>query len=70
MQIVKDFLIMFTKKSHFRHLLTKQTLDFVLHRLFCVFAEMDTNHIGGLVDGLAVARLCVLCGGLDCVCVH
>lgn len=45
MQIVKDFLIKFTKKSHLRHLLTKQTLDFVLHGLFGCFAEMDTHHI-------------------------
>ena len=70
MQIVKDFLIMFTKKSHFRHLLTEQTLDFVCHRLLCVLVEMDTNHIGGLVDGLTETRLCVLCVGLNCVCVH
>ena len=60
MQIVKDFLIKFTKKSHLRHLLTEQSLDFVLHGLFRCFAEMDTYNIGGLVDGLAVARLCVL----------
>ena len=32
MQIVKDFLIMFTKKSHLADFLTKQALDFVCHR--------------------------------------
>ena len=69
MQIVKDFLIKFTKKSHLRHLLTEQTLDFVLHILFGCFAEMDTHHIGGLVDGLAETGLCVVCG-LNCCCVH
>jgi len=70
MQIVKDFLIKFTKKSHLRHLLSEQTLDFVLHRFLCSLAEMDTDNIGGLVDGLAETRLCGLCIGLDCVCVH
>ena len=28
--------------------LTEQTLDFVLHRLFCGLAEMDTDDIGCL----------------------
>ena len=37
---VKDFFIKFTKKSHFADFLTEQTLDFVLHRLFCGLAEM------------------------------
>ena len=70
MQIVKDFLIKFTKKSHLRHLLTEQSLDFVLHCLFRRFAEMDTHHIGGLVDGLAETGLCVVVRVLDCSCVH
>ena len=42
---VKDFFIKFTKKSHFADFLTEQTLDFVLHRLFCGLAEMDTDDI-------------------------
>lgn len=70
MQIVKDFLIKFTKKSHLADFFTEQTFDFVCHRFLCVLVEVDTNHIGGLVDGLAETRLCVLCVGLDCVCVH
>ncbi len=42
-QKVKDFFIKFKKKSHFADFLTEQTLDFVLHRLFCGLAEMDTD---------------------------
>ena len=69
MQIVKDFLIKFTKKSHFADFFTEQTLDLALHRLFCGLAEMHTDDIGGLVDGLAETGLCVVCG-LNCCCVH
>ena len=55
-QIVKDFLIKFTKKSHFADFITEQTLDFVLHRLFGGLAEMDTDNIGGLTDLLSDSR--------------
>ena len=53
---VKDFFIKFTKKSHFADFLTEQTLDFVLHRLFCGLAEMDTDDICGLADLLSDSR--------------
>ena len=55
MQLVKDFFIKFTKKSHLRHLLTEQTLNFVLHGLFCCLIEVDSHHIGGLADLLLEA---------------
>ena len=55
-RVVKDFLIKFTKKSHFADFLTEQTLDFVLHRLFCGLAEMHTDDIGGLADLLSDSR--------------
>ena len=53
---VKDFFIKFKKKSHFADFLTEQTLDFVLHRLFCGLAEMHTDDIGGLADLLSDSR--------------
>ena len=53
---VKDFFIKFKKKSHFADFLTKQTLDFVLHRLFGGLTEMDTDDIGGLADLLSDSR--------------
>ena len=53
---VKDFLITFTKKSHFADFFTEQTLDFVLHCLFCGLAEMHTDDIGGLADLLSDSR--------------
>ena len=59
MQIVKDFLIKFTKKSHLRHLLTEQSLDLVLQRFFACFAEMNMDKVGGLPDGFAEGGLCV-----------
>ena len=56
MRVVKDFFIKFKNKLHFPHLLTEQTLDFVLHRLFCGLAEMDTDDIGCLADLLSDSR--------------
>ena len=53
---VKDFLITFTKKSHFADFLTKHTLDFVLHCLLGGLAEMHTDDIGGLADLLSDSR--------------
>ena len=53
---VKDFFIKFKKKSHFADFFTKHTLDFVLHRLFCGLAEMDTDDIGCLADLLSDSR--------------
>ena len=44
------------KESHFADFLTKQTLDFVLHRLFGGLTEMDTDDIGGLADLLSDSR--------------
>ena len=64
---VKDFFIKFTKKSHFADFLTEQTLDFVLHRLFCGLAEMDTDDIGCLADLLSDSRAS---GGVSCGIVH
>ena len=66
-QIVKDFFIKFKKKSHFADFLTEQTLDFVLHRLFCGLAEMDTDDIGCLADLLSDSRAS---GGVGCGIVH
>ena len=53
MPVVKDFLIIFRKKSHSADFLPEQTLDFILHRLLAGLAEMDTDKIGSL----AVVRL-------------
>ena len=64
---VKDFLITFTKKSHFADFLTKQTLDFVLHRLLGGLAEMDTDDIGGLANLLSDSRAS---GDVGCGIVH
>ena len=64
---VKDFFIKFKKKLHFADFLTKQTLDFVLHRLFCGLAEMHTDDIGGLSDLLSDSRAR---GGVGCGIVH
>ena len=36
--------------------LSEHTLDFVLHRLFCGLAEMDTHDIGGLTYLLSDSR--------------
>lgn len=36
--------------------LSEHTLDFVLHRLFCGLAEMDTHDIGGLAYLLSDSR--------------
>ena len=70
-QIVKDFLIKFTKKSHFSDFITEQTLDFVLHRLFGGLAEMDTDNIGGLADLLSDSRSRAVVGGaVGCGIVH
>ena len=66
-RIVKDFLIMFTKKSHSADFLTEQTLDFVLHRLFSGLAEMHTDDICGLADLLSDSRAS---GGVGCGIVH
>ena len=55
MRVVKDFFIKFKNKLHFPHLLTEQTLDFVLQRFLCRLAEINLDNIGGLVDGLADA---------------
>ena len=64
---VKDFFIKFKKKSHFADFLTEQTLDFVLHRLFCGLAEMDTDDIGCLADLLSDSRAR---GAVGCGIVH
>ena len=64
---VKDFFIKFTKKSHSADFLTEQTLDFVLHRLFCGLAEMHTDDIGCLSDLLSDSRAS---GGVGCGIVH
>ncbi len=64
---VKDFFIKFKKKLHFADFLTEQTLDFVLHRLFCGLAEMDTDDIGCLADLLSDSRAS---GGVSCGIVH
>src|SRR5699024_669010 len=64
---VKDFFIKFKKKLHFADFLTKQTLDFVLHRLFCGLAEMHTDDIGCLSDLLSDSRAR---GGVGCGIVH
>ena len=66
-QKVKDFFIKFKKKSHFADFLTEHTLDFVLHRLFCGLAEMDTDDIGGLANLLSDSRAS---GGVGCGIVH
>ena len=68
-QNVKDFFIKFTDKLHVAHLLSQHTLDFVRHGLLGVLIEVDTNHIGGFSDDLAICRLCVG-GGLDLGCIH
>ena len=57
----------FKKKSHFADFFTEHTLDFVLHRLFCGLAEMDTDDIGGLADLLSDSRAS---GGVGCGIVH
>ena len=68
---VKDFFIKFKKKSHFADFLTEQTLDFVLHRLFCGLAEMDTDDIGGLANLLSDSRARAVVGGaVGCGIVH
>ena len=68
---VKDFFIKFKKKSHFADFLTKQTLDFVLHRLFGGLTEMDTDDIGGLADLLSDSRARGVGGGaVGCGIVH
>ena len=64
---VKDFFIKFKKKSHFADFLTEQTLDFVLHCLFCGLAEMHTDDIGCLADLLSDSRAS---GGVGCGIVH
>ena len=64
---VKDFFIKFKKKSHFADFLTEQTLDFVLHCLFCGLAEMHTDDIGCLADLLSDSRAS---GGVSCGIVH
>lgn len=64
---VKDFFIKFKKKLHFADFLTEQTLDFVLHRLFCGLAEMHTDDIGCLSDLLSDSRAR---GGVGCGIVH
>ena len=70
-RIVKDFLIKFTKKSHFADFFTEHTLDFVLHRLFCGLAEVDTDDIGGLADLLSDSRARGVVGGdVGCGIVH
>ena len=70
-QIVKDFFIKFKKKLHFADFLTEQTLDFVLHRLFCGLAEMHTDDIGGLADLLSDSRARGVGGGaVGCGIVH
>ena len=70
-RIVKDFLIKFTKKSHFADFFTEQTLDFVLHRLFCGLAEMHTDDIGGLADLLSDSRARGVAGvAVGCGIVH
>ena len=53
---VKDFFIKFKKKSHSADFFTEQTLDLVLHCLFCGLAEMHTDDIGGLADLLSDSR--------------
>lgn len=55
MQVVKDFFIKFKNRLHFPHLLAEQTQNFVLQGFFCRLAEMDSDKVGGLVDGLADA---------------
>ncbi len=69
-RIVKDFLIKFTKKSHFADFLTEHTLDFVLHRLFRRLAEMDTDDIGGLAYLLSDSRARAVVGAVCCGIVH
>ena len=64
---VKDFFIKFKKKSHFADFFTEHTLDFVLHRLFCGLAEMNTDDIGGLANLLSDSRAS---GGVGCGIVH
>lgn len=55
MRIVKDFFIKFKNRLHFPHLLAEQTQNFILQGFFCRLAEMDSDKVGGLVDGLADA---------------
>ncbi|CBK78513.1 hypothetical protein CLS_33040 [[Clostridium] cf. saccharolyticum K10] len=64
---VKDFFIKSKKKSHFADFLTEQTLDFVLHCLFCGLAEMHTDDISCLADLLSDSRAS---GGVGCGIVH
>ena len=64
---VKDFFIKSKKKSHFADFLTEQTLDFVLHCLFCGLAEMHTDDIDCLADLLSDSRAS---GGVGCGIVH
>ena len=47
--------------------LTEQTLDFVLHRLFCGLAEMHPDDIGGLADLLSDSRARGVGGGLSLI---
>ena len=65
MPVVKDFLIIFRKKSHSADFLPEQTLDFILHRLLAGLAEMDTDKIGSLADGSLECRARF---GFRCVC--
>ena len=67
---VKDFFIKFKKKLHFADFLTEQTLDFVLHRLFCGLAEMHTDNIGGLANLLSDSRAKGIVGAAGCGIVH
>ena len=64
---VKDFFIKFKKKSHSADFFTEQTLDFVLHCLFCGLAEMHTDDIGCFADLLSDSRAC---GSVGCGIVH
>ena len=65
--IVRVHFIKSKKKSHFADFLTEQTLDFVLHCLFCGLAEMHTDDIGCLADLLSDSRAS---GGVGCGIVH
>ena len=69
-QKVKDFFIKFKKKSHSADFFTEQTLDFVLHCLFCGLAEMHTDDIGGLADLLSDSWARGGGGAVGCGIVH
>ena len=62
MRIVNDFFIKFKKKLHFANLLAEQAQNFVLQGFFRRLAEMDSDKVGGLVDGLADAGRRVVFG--------